>query len=49
MRPWVTEGYAPKSSKVLDPKGLEERLMEYLRFCTQVAPARMLATSSTTL
>ena len=35
IKMWVTEFHAKGSGKVKDVRGLEDRLMEYLRFCTQ--------------
>lgn len=35
VKMWVNEFRGRKRGKVTDPSGLEDRLMEYLRFCTQ--------------
>ena len=31
---WVVEGYGKSARKISDPQSLEDRVTEYLRFCT---------------
>ena len=34
IKMWVVEGYGKKARKIVDTKSLEDRVTEYLRFCT---------------